>query len=76
MVHVEYRYGSYKKEIKQLLRDRLKIKYQLVYCDKKIKKYVDKKDLNTLKLKNIEEEINNLLSLANGEYKNTSSDSP
>jgi len=65
MVFVEYSYGTYKKEIRELLRKRLALKDKIRFYRKKIAKFEEKiNQLNTEDLVKVEEELNTFLKKA------------
>lgn len=57
MAKVKYNYGMRRREIKNLMRDRLQLKCNLRYHEKKVEEHKNK-------IKKLEEEIDFLLSLA------------
>ena len=56
MAYKKYKYGSYKKEVKTLLRKRLSSKERLRYHQKQVDSY-------NQKIKNIEQELDELLKI-------------
>ena len=60
MVYVKHKYGTRKKEIKSLLHKRLNHREKIRYYSKKLEKYQSK-------LKEVEDELETLFSLAKGE---------